>query len=190
MAQPNPRPLLGIWGSGRIPDRRAFRTRGGVVPSHPLCLFRWFLPLSPSFCCDAARHGDGHHQRRLCGSRALTIKPPTRARHRIGSFSRAPGGYRTQEFSLYTLRLNSLFSLILATIFLNFRHPRSAPARAGPSLHPHPLSSAPTPLCSAPTRNSPFSGSAAPSSPPAPSNPQPHTLPHHDAALDASHPAR
>ena len=92
-------------------------------------LVGWFLPLPPSFCCDAARHGDGHHQRRLCGSRALTIKPPTRARHRIGSFSRAPGGYRTQEFSFYTLRLNSLFSLILATIFLNFRHPRSAPAR-------------------------------------------------------------
>ena len=27
---------VGIWGSGRIPDRRAFRTPGRVVPSHPL----------------------------------------------------------------------------------------------------------------------------------------------------------
>ena len=34
-AQQSTRPLLGIWGSGRIPDRRAFPTPSAVVPSHP-----------------------------------------------------------------------------------------------------------------------------------------------------------
>jgi hypothetical protein len=34
--QQSTRPLLGIRGSGRIPDRRDFPTRSAVVPSHPL----------------------------------------------------------------------------------------------------------------------------------------------------------
>ena len=49
MAQPNPRPLLGIWGSGRIPDRRAFLTSSGVVPSHPL----YIQPPPPAYAASA-----------------------------------------------------------------------------------------------------------------------------------------
>ena len=36
--QQSTRPLLGIWGSGRIPDRRDFPTPSAVVPSHPLSI--------------------------------------------------------------------------------------------------------------------------------------------------------
>ena len=124
---------VGIWGSGRIPDRRAFRTPGRL------------------------QSGSLKLQNTVRGNETRLF-----VRERVGKIFLYP-------------QIKLICSPLFSPPSSSTCGTHGVRLLAGPSLHPHPLSSAPTPLCSAPTRNSrtPFSGSAAPSSPPAPSSPQP-----------------